>query len=90
MIRPPLRHASMALACAWVTSVTAPSQAANPAGIAWMPITASGEVASFEIARTETTVGQFRRFVQATGTVTRAERAGGVHVYEAGWTAKPG
>lgn len=44
----------------------------------------------FDIARTETTVGQFRRFVEATGTLTRAERAGGGEVYEAGWVKKPG
>jgi len=61
---------------------------ANPAGIDWARI-GSG-AAAFDIARTETTVGQFRRFVQATGTVTRAERAGGGEVYEAGWTRKPG
>ena len=62
--------------------------AANPAGIDWVRI--GNGAAAFDIARTETTVGQFRRFVQATGTVTRAERAGGGEVYEAGWTHKPG
>lgn len=55
----------------------------NPAGIDWVA------VGGFEIARTETTVGQFRRFAQATGTVTAAEQAGGGQTYEAGWTAKP-
>ena len=58
---------------------------ANPAGIAWMPI---GQ--GFEIARTETTIGQFRRFAQATGLVTQAERGGGGQVYEAGWVTKAG
>ena len=70
----------------------------NPAAIDWMPIASSvappgapsASAPGFDIARTETTVAQFRRFVQATGTVTRAERAGGGQVYEAGWTAKPG
>jgi formylglycine-generating enzyme required for sulfatase activity len=47
-------------------------------------------VGSFEIARTETTVGQFAEFAAATGIVTRAERAGGGQVYEAGWVRKPG
>ncbi len=42
------------------------------------------------MARTETTVAQFRRFVQATGLRTAAEQAGGGQVYEAGWTTKPG
>jgi formylglycine-generating enzyme required for sulfatase activity len=66
------------------------SPAANPAAIDWVPIAASASIPGFDIARTETTVAQFRRFVQATGTVTRAERAGGGQVYEAGWATKPG
>ena len=63
------------------------AQGAGPgpgAGIDWQALGA------FDIARTETTVGQFRRFVDATRTVTRAEREGGGQVYEAGWTRKPG
>lgn len=47
-------------------------------------------VGGFSIARTETTIGQFRAFAKATGAVTKAERAGGGEVYEAGWTKKPG
>jgi sulfatase modifying factor 1 len=62
----------------------------NPAGIDWMPIAPAGGAAAFDIARTETTVAQYRRFAQATGAVTRAERAGGGQVFEAGWTTKPG
>jgi sulfatase modifying factor 1 len=46
-------------------------------------------VAGFEIDRTELSVGQFRRFAQATALVTAAEREGGL-VYEAGWVRKPG
>ena len=61
-------------------AVAAPSTA----GIDWV------ELPGFAIARTEITVGQFRRFVRATGTVTQAERAGGGQVYEAGWVRKPG
>ena len=57
---------------------------ANPAQIDRVPLT------GYSIARTETTVGQFRRFVQASGTVTRAEREGGGEVYESGWVRKPG
>lgn len=57
---------------------------ANPAGIDWQALD------GHEIARTETTVGQFRRHVQATGLVTEAERRGGGEVFEAGWTRKPG
>lgn len=56
----------------------------NPAGIDWQPLD------GFSIARTETTVGQFRRFVEATRSVTLAERNGGGEVYEAGWVRKPG
>jgi formylglycine-generating enzyme required for sulfatase activity len=47
-------------------------------------------VGRFAIDRTEVTVGAFRRFVTATGTVTKAEREGGGQVFEAGWTQKPG
>ena len=54
------------------------------AGIDWQ------RVGGVEIARTETTVAQFSRFAEATGTVTRAEREGGGQVYESGWVTKPG
>ena len=47
-------------------------------------------VGRFEIDRTETTVGAFRAFVRATGTVTAAEREGGGFVYEGGWRRMPG
>lgn len=61
-----------------------------PSGLDWVPIAAPAPVGRFEIARTETTVGQFRRFAQATGLLTQAEKAGGGQVYEAGWVRKPG
>lgn len=56
----------------------------NPAGIDWQL------VGNFSMARTETTVAQFQRFVVATGTQTLAERNGGGEVYEFGWTKKAG
>jgi formylglycine-generating enzyme len=67
-----------------VASDTVEAAGANPAGIDWV------QVGNFEIARTETTVGQFRRFARATGTLTMAERSAGGSVFEAGWVAKPG
>jgi formylglycine-generating enzyme len=60
------------------------AQAAPDSGIDWVALD------GFSIARTETTVAQFSRYVQATGTRTRAETAGGGQVYEAGWTTRPG
>lgn len=42
------------------------------------------------IDRTEVTIGQFARFVQATGTVTLAEREGGGQEYVGGWQRRPG
>ena len=57
---------------------------ANPAGIDWQPLD------GLQVARTETSVGQFRRFVAAESVVTQAERRGGGEVYEAGWVRKPG
>lgn len=76
-----LQRAAMALALILPPVAAAQS---NPAAIDWQPI------GSFSIARTETTVGQFRRFAEATQIVTQAERAGGGEVYEAGWVSKAG
>lgn len=44
----------------------------------------------FEIDRTEVTIGEFQKFVDATKTVTAAERAGGGSTYEAGWEQRKG
>ncbi|MCU0774978.1 MAG: formylglycine-generating enzyme family protein [Ideonella sp.] len=61
----------------------------NPAGVDWVRVEPAGQT-PFSIARTETTVGQFRRFAAATAMRTAAEQAGGGEVYEAGWVRKPG
>jgi formylglycine-generating enzyme required for sulfatase activity len=45
---------------------------------------------SFAIDRTEVTIAHFERYVQATGTVTRAEKEGGGFEYGAGWERRPG
>jgi formylglycine-generating enzyme required for sulfatase activity len=45
---------------------------------------------SFAIDRAEVTIAQFERYVQATGTVTRAEKEGGGFEYGAGWERRPG
>lgn len=61
------------------------------AAAAWPAVSADMQpIGRFSMDRTEVTVGEFRRFVAATGYVTRAEREGGGHIYEAGWTRKPG
>lgn len=44
----------------------------------------------FAIDRTEVSIGAFRRFVQATGLVTQAERNGGGSTYEGGWQQRAG
>lgn len=79
---------SQATRCAGVVGLllaaVAQAQAPNPAGIDWVRLD------GFSIARTETTIAQFRRFVAATGTRTHAEQAGGGQIYEAGWVQKPG
>lgn len=49
----------------------------------WQPLE------GWSIARTQTTVGQFRRFVQVAGVQTEAERRGGGEVDDAGWFRKP-
>jgi len=58
-----------------------------PAAVAADDLQAIGR---FAVDRTEVTIGAFARFVEATGTKTRAEREGGGHVYAAGWEQKPG
>ena len=45
---------------------------------------------NFGIDRTEVTIGQFDRYVRATGTITRAEKEGGGFEYGTGWERRPG
>ncbi len=71
------------LLCA--THVQAESE---PAGIDWQRV--GHPTTPFEIARTETTVDQFRRFVTANSFETAAEKADGGLIYENGWALKPG
>lgn len=92
-MKPACTAGAAALLAAWAAagahaSATPPSPAQNRAGIDWVRI--GNGSASFEIARTETTVGQFRRYVQATNMRTAAEERGGGQVYELGWTDRPG
>jgi formylglycine-generating enzyme required for sulfatase activity len=83
-MNPPwLRRAVLGITAVLATAARGQPVAAD-AGVDWVALP------GFAIARTETTVAQFRRFAQATGVVTQAERAGGGEVYEAGWTRKPG
>ena len=44
----------------------------------------------FELDRTEVSIGQYRSFVEATNTITAAERAGGGSTFEAGWEQRKG
>jgi formylglycine-generating enzyme len=71
-------------ACGGLVAGANPMHTDNAVGIDWQ------RVGTFEMARTETTVGQFRRYVQARGVQTLAERNGGGQVFEAGWVVKPG
>lgn len=48
------------------------------------------DLGGIAIDRTEVSIGAFRRFVQATGAVTDAERRGGGETYEGGWQRRPG
>ncbi len=86
MISPPALPLAAALALAGLgaSASTAQPNPGNPAQIEWQT------VGRIEMARTETTVAQFRRYVQATQAVTQAERQGGGEVYESGWVKKPG
>jgi formylglycine-generating enzyme len=86
-VRAPTKHAifiQVVVATALLVASSANAQSANPANIDWQRIT------DFSIARTETTVAQFRRFANATKFVTRAEKNGGGEIYENGWVKKSG
>ncbi|MCP5284648.1 MAG: formylglycine-generating enzyme family protein [Burkholderiaceae bacterium] len=72
------------VASAFDAAGAAPAGAANPAGIDWQPLS------TFLMARTETSVAQFRQFVAATGRVTEAERRGGGQEFAGGWQQRPG
>lgn len=84
--------AALAIASLGPAQAQAPAPAtaagANPAGIAWVRI--GQGPGSFEMARTETTIAQFGRYAQATGTLTLAERRGHGQIYELGWTDRAG
>lgn len=58
--------------------------AATASEPSWQPL------GTILMARTETTVGQFRRFAEATGRVTEAERRGGGQEFDGGWQQRPG
>jgi formylglycine-generating enzyme len=47
-------------------------------------------IGGFSIDRTEVTIGQFQKYVDATKTVTAAERAGGGSTFESGWEQRKG
>jgi formylglycine-generating enzyme required for sulfatase activity len=81
----PTRRLALAALVLTAPLAQASSVQANPVQAAPMQA-----ISTFEIDRTEVTIGQFRQFVQATGTVTQAERAGGGSTFEAGWEQRRG
>lgn len=87
----PFQRVAHVVACVLACTLALPgsSQAQGTvtdphSGIEWVALE------RFTIARTETTIGQFRRFVEASRLQTQAERDGGGSVFEAGWTQKRG
>lgn len=60
------------------------------AGAGASPVGERVVLGRWAIDRTEVTLGQFGRFVQATGMRTRAEQEGGGFEYVAGWQRRPG
>jgi len=60
------------------------------AGATWAQEPPALRVGALLWDRTEVTVAQFARFVQATGRVTQAEREGGGFEYVGGWQRRPG
>jgi formylglycine-generating enzyme required for sulfatase activity len=84
----PTASGTLALAWAVVGLFVAWPTAAQPATAA--PGTLQQRVGTLLFDRTEVTIAQFARYVQATGTVTRAEREGGGFEYVGGWQRRPG
>ena len=76
--------AATALPAAGPASPASPAARANPAGLDWVALP------QFDIVRTETTVAQVRRYVQATGHRSAAEAQGGGQHYDGGWVTLPG
>lgn len=74
-------HAAAAAVLLWA-STASPPVAAQASERVTLP--------AFAIDRTEVTIAQFARFVNATGLVTRAERAGGGFEYVGGWQQRSG
>jgi formylglycine-generating enzyme required for sulfatase activity len=79
-----------------LTQMPTPTQIPTPAAMRTpTPIQTSEaahtmqRIGRFEIDRTEVTVGQFERYVRATGARTEAERLGG-NTYENGWERRAG
>jgi len=79
-----LRRRLLATCLLTTALLSPPAIAARDGDIEWVTF------GDFSIARSETTIGQFRRFVEQTGLRTAAQRAGGGRIYEDGWTRKPG
>lgn len=75
-----------ALACVFALAAAPGKVAANAPGAG----ADMQRIGAFEIDRTEVTIEQFRRFAQATGFVTQAERAGGGSTFEGGWVQRKG
>ena len=73
----------------WMTLVARSAWALWSAS-AWAQVGELVRLGDWAIDRTEVTIGQFERYVQATGTVTRAEKEGGGFEYGAGWERRPG
>jgi len=74
----------------WIKVVRAAGCVVFAAACSSASAAAMQRVGAFEIDVTEVTIGEFSKFVAATGVVTKAERDGGGHVYEAGWSKKSG
>ena len=64
----------------WFLALGAPASAG--------PVGEMQRIGHFMIDRTEIKVGQFRRFAEEIGFLTKAERSGGGLVYAAGWEQK--
>ena len=82
MIHKPYRIFAFAVSC--LSTIGADAQTPPAVGDDMQTIK------GFLIDRTEVSVGEFKKFADATGMVTAAEKAGGGSTFEAGWEQRTG
>lgn len=83
----PFQHNLCMIQCSWSSILVATLLPLSAFATDPAPMQAVGR---FAIDVHEVSIAQFARYVQATGTVTQAEKSGGGLTYEGGWVQRKG